>query len=371
MLFLILQWTTMAPGMARDWLLILRALTTVISFYIAYQVGRRIPESGGLSSTTGMCFYLVGSGLFQWAISLNLFYFDWEYTPLFYQIVNYIYFSAMAIYGVLTEIEQKRYFADEIGPKFAFKWSVVAIIGFIVFNLLAFIDPNFFNFAFIYMIFPFIATTGMMMDRFNELKILQNRRPGTYFLLGLSISGFSNFLFSFSLDMIIIGVIQSFMVIIGTMLLVKGWSLIPPMIELKWYLKLNRIIVIHPKNSLSLFSYKFLNQKDKFEGEDILAGGAFSGIQSLLNEILKSDKGINAIEHGDQVVYFNHSELATFILITSGKAKEFDERLNEFKTEFISQYQTALQEFDGNLGVFDNAEKLIAKVFTKGTRPLL
>jgi hypothetical protein len=371
MMQLLLQWAEMEASMARDWLLIIRAMTTVISFYIAYQVGRRIPESGVLSSTTGMCFYLIGCGLFQWGISLNLFYFDWHYTKILFQLINFAYFTAMGTYVVLTEIEQKRHFAESIGSRFAYKWSVIAIGGYILFILLAFVDPNFFNFAFIYMIFPFIATTGMAMDRFNELKMLQNRRPGIFFLLGLSISGFSNFMFSLPLDMTLVGIIQSLLVILGTLLLVKGWSLIPPIVELKWYLKLGRLMVIHRNNSLAVFSYQFQKQANAFEGEDVLAGGAFSGIQSLLNEILKSDKGINAIDHGDQVIYFNHSDLATFILITQGKAREFDERLNAFKSEFIAQYQAALRDFNGNLVVFNEAEKIVGKVFTKATRSLL
>ena len=145
-----------------------------------------------------------------------------------------------------------------------------------------------------------------------------------------------------------------------------------PLSELHWYLNLNRLLVIQRSSSLVIHSHYFhIDVEDKIndDTENILAGGALSGVQSILNEILKSESGIEVIDHGDKSIYFHHTEKCTFVLFTSGKAEELSERLRLFSFKFMNKYRNDLTNWNGRLDVFNNTREITKEVFTHFHNP--
>lgn len=141
---------------------------------------------------------------------------------------------------------------------------------------------------------------------------------------------------------------------------------LPPMAELKWYLNLNRLLVIQRDSTLLLFSYAFQKGgKEENLGDDILAGGALSGIESLLAEITKSQGGINEIDHGDKKVSSHYAQDATFILFTISKAAEFHDRLARFSFLLYQKYGSFIKDWEGNQAAFQDAETLVKEVFMR------
>ncbi len=355
------------PGLVRDAIFLLRALTVFLNFYLAFIIGRRVKEAGFLSATTGFALYLGGTGLFEWGLLGMIFYgpavFD---TTRFFQLTNVIFCITMAAFPFFAESDQARFqkTAGIVGrKKFPYTWTLVAMGGIVLFVVLFLINPNLSNLAFIYLVFPLLATSGDFLNRFNALKFLKEKKPALWFIIGMMIAGFSNFITSLGGDPMVLIIIQAIMAVAGSLCMVRGWNAVPALSELQWYLKLNRLMAISRESSIVLFSYDFQVSPTKAETEEVLASGALSGIQTLLGEILHSKEGINEIDHGDKTIYFQHGEVCTFVLFTQGKATEFNERLIAFKREFEKTFGQAAKDFKGYVETFNPASALVKNIF--------
>jgi hypothetical protein len=378
----LLQISSSEIDMLLYYLFTLRIFSTFVCLYLAFQMARKIPEAGKISSITGITLYLIGNGLFQWGSTNINFFKTWTYSQSLLQLIGYFYFFTMGFFALFVEVDENRNFPENHknnigkGKWKRYRWSIIAIIGMAVLLPISVWNLDvFFNYGFMYLVIPFIGANLVFLKRFSNLQILKDHKPANYFIIGFVLSGFANFVPTIGIEnesTLIESLqslsLQSSMVILGTLFLVRGWSIIPPMIELKWYSKLQQLMVIQSQGSLVLFLYKFqndTNEKTSRDVDGVLTGGAISGIQSLLSEILKTKDGINEIDQGDKTIYFNHSCNATFVLFTDGKAKEFPERLNQFAFEFNRQFENSITNWDGNLTSFSDADKIIKKTFIR------
>ena len=363
----ILQDFDLQYGILRENLYFLRLLTLIVYLYIIFQIARRIKEAGWISTTSGFTLYLIGNSFFQLGFTLDLFYSDeiGGITSIF-RIISYFYLLTMALYSLLNELDQKKYFTEELKGISGYKWSIFSVIGIIIFIPLSIHNPDMFNFAFMYMTIPFIASNISFFKRFDSLEIIKKTNPAFWFGTGLAISGFSNFLLTLPfLDNTLVIGLQALIVILGTLMMVFGWSQVPPLSELEWYTKLKQLIVIQRNGSLVIYSYIFQTEDRNGDDKSILAGGALSGIQTLLSEILDSKKLINQIDHDDKTIYFNHGNLTTYVLFTQGKAFEFHERLTHFASNFEERYGDIIKNWNGNLSDFEGTEQVLSKIFKR------
>lgn len=108
---------------------------------------------------------------------------------------------------------------------------------------------------------------------------------------------------------------------------------------------------------------KPINEKSKTEIDEVLAAGAFSGIQSLLKSILQTEKGINEISHGEYTIYFNYDEKIICVLITYGKHHRILSTLKLFSSSFEEIFKNELVEFDGRVDIFSRAYQIVKKCF--------
>lgn len=341
----------------------LKIMAAIAIFYMAYQTAKRIKDAGIMSNATGFTLYMIGNGVFHIGGGLYFFYSQQAWSLWVFRISNYIYLSAMALYAVFAEYEQRKY--TEPGKGFDYPLSVVSLVGLGVFIGLTFVYIDLVSFGFLYMVFPFLISTSRSLEPFKHLSLIKDSNPTAWFFMGLSLSGFSNFIYSIPVDLTILSMVHSILVAVGSIMMVHGWSMIPPLSELTWYENLTRIIVVQQEASLVLFSYDFREQSETGSSDVHLAGGAISGIQSLLGEILKSDQKVNEIDHGDKTIYFNHGRKVTTILFTTGKALEYHSRLSNFRVEFESRYGQTLQNWAGNVSAFTGAKSIVEEVFKK------
>lgn len=366
-----------APGLIRDMLFIIRIMTIIICFYLSFQIGKRIKESSVISATFGLMLYFSGFAFFQIGYTLIIFYPDEQYSEIINRFCNYGYLIIMGFFSFFSEIEQEKYEKKNQSNLFAYKWSLISLfIIFLSIFLNIAIHVKNLSFGFGLMAIPFALSAFTFFRKFKTLKFLKKKRPDYWFILGLLISGISNFVYAIFKDPILQIIVQGPLVIAGTLMIARGWSLIPPLSELKWYLKLNHILIIHQDSSLVLFSYIFQESMKKGEqdsdqnrdqnrdqNKNLLTGGALGGIQALLKEILNSNQLINEIDHGDNTIYFSHGKKITSVLFTVGKSTEFHERLTQFNRLFEEKYHIPLQSWNGNLGDFSSTDKIIEQAF--------
>ncbi len=366
----IMAYPELANPFIRDGLVATRTLVIIITLYLAIKVARGIKDSGFLSSVTGMTLYILGNASFQFQTSVMILYPDDPLTISMYFPLSVFYLACMGAFSIFYELESKRYFPERKSLNH-YKLSIYALVIFIAAILISLINRNFISFGFIFMVILFIVSTGKSMDNFKNLEFIKRQRPDRYFILGLCLSGFTNFGYNLPGFEVIMAFVLGAIYTIGILMLVKAWSIIPPLKELKWYQSLDKLMVIQKPSSLLMYSYMFYNTPTQIleseclseQNQDVLTGGALTGIQSLLKEILKSKEGINLIEHGDRLIYFAHSEFATFVLFTKGKSQEFEERLYQFKSRFIQKYKKELESWNCDITVFNGADEIMKEVF--------
>ncbi|MBD3185994.1 hypothetical protein GF325_04115 [Candidatus Bathyarchaeota archaeon] len=370
----------LTPEMIEDIKLMIRFFAILINFYAAFLVGKRIKEAGLISATTGFTFYLIGNGFFQWGFLIILFYPEWEFQLIFYRIVNTIYICSMALFCFIAEYKKREddlkhpeYLSnkgEKERQKFHFTWTLIAISALVIFFVLIALGyTNEIGIAFLVMVVPFVATSSFALNKIQSLAMLKDRKPVAWFLVGLMIAGFSNFTAGGE----IMETLQGFASIFGTLMMVKGWRMVPPLTELNWYRDLYRLLVLQRKGTLVMFTYEFQKEEESQETngdhrgdtDGLLAGGALSGIQSLLGEILetKGTDGLNQIDHGGKTIYFNHGENASYVLFTSGQSMEFMARLDLFKLKFRNAYGNLVDDWNGNVAVFKDAIDIVHDVF--------
>ncbi len=367
MILAILQELDLPFGILRENLYFLRLLTIVVYLYIIFQIAQRIKEAGWISTTTGFTLYMIGFSIFQLGLTLQLFYENEVHEiDRVYNFANFFYLVTMALYSLLNELDQKKYFTEELKGILGYKWSILSGLGFAIFIPFIILDTNNFNYAFLFMTIPFIASNLSFFRRFSSLEIIKKSHYAVWFGVGLAISGFSNFLLTLPfLDMPVLIALQALIVILGTLMMVYGWAQVPPLSELEWYTKLKQLIVIQRASSLVVYSYAFQTEDKSKADNSVLAGGALSGIQTLLSEILDSKKLINQIDHDDKTIYFNHGASTTYVLFTQGKAFEFYERLTQFASAFEEKFANTIANWKGNLGDFEGADSILSKIFKR------
>jgi hypothetical protein len=272
----------------------------------------------------------------------------------------------MVLFVVLSELDiNLNLKATSRQKKWKYPLSLIDIIGVSIITIVCLLLRFSVIIVFIFAVVPFVIAVFQFTDRFSDLKIIQTSRPTSWFAAGISVAGFSNFLYTELLtsfiDIYIIIALNSVLVIIGCLMMTKGWSSLPNLKEFNWMKNINRLLVVHRTMSVLLLEYNFQTGK-KTDGD--LAGSAISGINMLLKEILSSEGHIKQIDHEDKKIYFTHGEETVNILITTGESEEYKYRLELFALDFEREYGVeTLKNFDGDLSVFDTPEDLVKKHF--------
>lgn len=357
----------MAYSPLRDAVLMLRGIAIIAVLYMAYQIGKKIREYKILSATTGFMIFLITFGIFHFGSGISFFYPSLSSSLLIFDLIGTVAFAlGMLLFVVLSEIEIN--LAREKKPhmkKIKYPLSIIDGVGTSILAVISIILKISTIYLFLFAVVPFVIAIFLFTNRFNELKIIKKSNPTSWFSIGISIAGFSNFLYSelfmAFMDIYIVLTLNSFCVIIGSLMMTKGWSTLPSLQEFDWMKKINRLLVVHIKTSIPLLEYNF---QAAAQVNGALAGSAIGGINMLLKEILSSKGHIKQIDHEDKKIYFTHGEHTVSILITTGASEEYKYRLELFEIDFEREYGIdALKNFDGDITPFDSSINLVKKHF--------
>ncbi len=351
----------------RDLVMILRVISILAILYMAYQTAKKIKEYHILSATTGFTVFLATFAVFHFGSGIHYFYPSSESSfYIFDYIGTYSFVIGMVLFVFLSELDIKiNLKEDSRKVKFNYPLTFLDFIGVLIITIICIFLRISIVFVFVFAVIPFVIAVFEFTKRFSELKIVKKSNPTTWFAAGISIAGFSNFLYSQFLtsfiDIYIIMSLISLCVITGCLMMTKGWNSLPSLQEFYWMKKIDRLLVVHREMSLLLLEYNF-HTVENTDGD--LAGSAISGIDMLLTEILSSKGHIQQIDHEDKKIYFTHGEHTVSILITTGDSEEYKYRLELFELDFERKYGvSALKNFDGDLSIFDDSEELVKKHF--------
>lgn len=210
-----------------------------------------------------------------------------------------------------------------------------------------------------------VYVTYAYIRKVMQLEIARETFPQVWFALGLTLSGFANFIIVFVFDYEGF-LLKSILILVGALCINYSWRGIPSADDLDWLLALDRLLIIESETSLPLvdFTFKSLNGIDASEKDGMLVAGAMSGINTMIGEILADSGGLDEIEYGSRTILFHHRKNFTIMLVAESSMRELRYRLESFGVSFENVYGEKVAEFDGSVHHFVDAVKLIRDIFS-------
>jgi hypothetical protein len=124
-----------------------------------------------------------------------------------------------------------------------------------------------------------------------------------------------------------------------------------------WRESLMHIYIIH-KHGIPLYDHAFLIETD-IHDSTIISGGII-GMITILKEIMKGEKQIRIIDHGDRKLMFktNKTKDIIFALVIKEDLTVFHKRLEALIEEFDKDYKDLVKDIKNTCFVMENWENL-------------
>ncbi|MHA1378792.1 MAG: hypothetical protein ACTSRG_10460 [Candidatus Helarchaeota archaeon] len=214
-----------------------------------------------------------------------------------------------------------------------------------------------------YLSLPFVFLIVLLFHFYIYLKAPKEYKKALF----LSFIGFFIFLASYTLPTEIARNILSLpiedLLVISSTCVIFGVGLytftVPPNAELEWHQKIIKLIIIHSQKGLSLFDYSF---RGVSEGSDLIAGGLV-GISSIIQEMTSSETKVKIIKQEQANILLEHGSFVTIALISVEDLQILRKKLNQLIDLFESLFRDILDDWRGDVGIFQPAKALIEEVF--------
>ena len=144
-------------------------------------------------------------------------------------------------------------------------------------------------------------------------------------------------------------------------ILIFGYTITtsPALDELDWNQQILELYVIQ-MGGILMCHYQFIENP---EVDQVLTAAGIAGVQSLFQEITRSDTGLNIVSIGEFAILFAHGAAFTSVLIAKKPYKILLEKVQEFTEKFEYEFGTVLRQFEGSLREFTSADELIQSIF--------
>jgi hypothetical protein len=358
-------------GVYHDILLLMRFFAVIIIFYMVFQVGKKKKDTDIFSATTGFAIYLISLAIFHFLIAIPYLYDQISPDLFYYIIINTIFICGMVSFIFFTELDKYINGSHKNQKIRSFLLSIISSIGASILGILALFQVISIIFAFVFVGLPIFIATKIFLIKYKTFVTIRRSKIIEFFYTGLILSGFSNFLmiglFISYFGYWIVLVLNTLLIITGSLLTSWAWNKLPSLSELDWMLKLERLLVFHSESSRLMYHYDFqVGERRSIEQTgEVLVSSVIGGLNMILKEILSSNGYINEISHGDKNLIFSHGNSTACILITLGTSSELKYRLKMFHLSFEKQFEEEhLENWNGILKPFEKATDLVMKFFS-------
>lgn len=148
------------------------------------------------------------------------------------------------------------------------------------------------------------------------------------------------------------------LILIAAILIGYGFYTIPSFTEFDWDKKIRQLYILN-LNGLCLLQQSFKMQSID---EDLL-GGSLIAIQSLMKEMIQSDKFLEVIDHGDAKIIFERTPYAIGIIIADENLYILHYKLQQLLREFDLLFGPMMKVWSGNLDVFKPFRYTVNRIF--------
>jgi len=344
-----------SSGLVRDIILVLNfGVIFYTLLFAAVLVGRWIKDSKRTLLDIRLVWgiFLVGMSLNTLLFTIGDFYFNTEPAHTFWTKTGYIammlalvaFFFAMervlpyrtghvfSICGILSAA-LTIVFPRSLMVYLTFAMSLVTVIGFVLF-----------------IIYTRSGTTGDVRR--------DTTRMTTGFLLAIvGFLGRSDFVYyNLGESVYLSGIV---LYVIG--LAIFGYVMVgsPAMEEFDWRTHLIRLYVMD-KGGVLVYHHHFVDIMVR--AQELTAAG-ISGIQSLMQEAMQSDAGLNHLSIGDYEILFAHSEDFTCILLCTKPYRVLLNKVIDFSNQFQDLFGPGYRSFGSDITPFKPASELVDALF--------
>jgi len=272
------------------------------------------------------------------------------------------------------------------------KFYFISVVGFIVIvaSILIFIAERIIrkNTKHLFLIYFIISITLFIIFRILDITIFR----GFFFIVSIPIAvlialfiyklvwktsgqlrqkmvivviGFAIFIMILIYEMILLlvgEVVQLFenkgIILIASILIGYGFYTIKSFTELDWDKKIRHLYVLN-LNGLCLLQQSFKMQSID---EDLL-GGSLIAVQSLMKEMIQSDKFLEVIDHGDAKIIFERTPYAIGIIIADENLYILHYKLQQLLREFDLIFGPIMKDWTGNLDIFKPFRPTVNRIF--------
>lgn len=148
-------------------------------------------------------------------------------------------------------------------------------------------------------------------------------------------------------------------ILIASILIGYGFYTIPSFTEFEWPEKIRHLYILN-LNGLCLLQQSF--KKMQPIDEDLL-GGSLTAIQSLMKEMIQSDKALEIIDHGDTKIIFERTPYAIGIIIADENLYILHYKLKQLLNEFDLIFGPIMKDWTGNLDIFKPFRPTVNRIF--------
>lgn len=237
-------------------------------------------------------------------------------------------------------------------------YFVISIILFIIFRIL---DITIFRGFFFIVSIPIAVLIALFIYKLVWKTSGQLRQKMVIVVIGFAIF---IMILIYEIILLLVGeVVQLFenkgLILIAAILIGYGFYTIPSFTEFDWDKKIRQLYILN-LNGLCLLQQSF--RKTQSIDEDLL-GGSLTAVQSLMKEMIQSDKFLEVIDHGDAKIIFERTPYAIGIIIADENLYILHYKLRQVLREFDLIFGPIMKDWTGNLDLFKPFRPTVIRIF--------
>lgn len=168
----------------------------------------------------------------------------------------------------------------------------------------------------------------------------------------------------FDYDLYTIPLEIKFLILIAAVLAGYGFKSIPSFTEFDWKDKIRHLYILSPQG-ICLFQHSF--RSEAITDEDLL-GGSLMAINTLIQEIIKTDKTLRVIDQEDAKIIFETSPNANCVIVVDEDLYVIRQKIKEVMKGFDLIFGETMKEWEGEIHIFRSLQPLINRIFETETK---
>ena len=138
-----------------------------------------------------------------------------------------------------------------------------------------------------------------------------------------------------------------------------GFYTIPSFTEFDWAKKLRHLYILTPQG-ICLFNQSF--RSESVTDEDLL-GGSLMAINTLIQELIQTDKTLRVIDHEDAKIIFEPGEQVNCVMVVEEDLYIIRQKVRELMKGFTLIFGDLMVEWDGEIHVFKSLQPIVNRIF--------